>query len=91
MELHIRKDLCRGCGLCVQSCPAGAISIRWDQAVIDQDKCNKCCLCLDICPQEAIVELKPIEKEELRSTVTSLNQKTSDLIERIENIRLRSR
>ena len=91
MELHIRKDLCRGCGLCVQNCPVGAIDIRWDQAVIDQSKCNQCRICLDVCPQGAIMELRPIAKAELRSTVNSLKQRTSDLTARIESMKLRAR
>ena len=84
--LKVIRDLCLGCGLCTENCPTGAIALRWDQAVIDQSKCNHCRLCLEICPRAAIVELVPVSEKELQATVTSLKQKTSDLIERIENL-----
>jgi ferredoxin len=86
MMLKVRRDMCLGCGLCAENCPTGAISLRWGQAVIDQSKCNHCRLCLDICPRAAIVELVPVSEKELQATVTSLKQRTSDLIERIENL-----
>ena len=85
--LKIRRDLCRGCGLCAENCPAGAIYISWGQALIDQSRCNNCCLCLDVCPQGAIVELIPASKTELQASVASLKQKTSDIIERIESLK----
>jgi ferredoxin len=88
--LVIRRDLCRGCGLCVENCPMGAISTRWEQAVIDQSRCNHCRLCLDVCPQGAIVELIPASKIELQASVASLKQKTSDIIERIESLKKQS-
>ena len=84
--IQVRRDLCLGCGLCAQTCPTGAISLSWDNAEIDQSRCTQCRLCLDVCPQGAIVELVPVSKNELQATVTSLKQKTSDLIERIENL-----
>jgi len=88
--LKIRRDLCRGCGLCAENCPSGAIYISWGQAVIDQSRCNNCCFCLEVCPQEAIVELIPASKIELQTSVASLKQKTSDIIERIESLKKQS-
>ena len=85
--LQIRKDLCLGCGVCVNSCPLQAMSLIWDQAVIDQSRCNQCRLCLEACPQGAVVALVPVSKNELETTVISLKQKTNDLIERIERLR----
>ena len=87
--LQVRKELCLGCGLCAQSCPRQAISFIWNKAEIDQSRCNQCRLCLEVCPQEAIVEMIPISKDRLQATVTSLKQKTNDLLERIERIESR--
>lgn len=85
--LKVREDLCLGCGLCVQSCPTGAISLLWDQAKIDQDKCNLCRLCQEVCWQGAIVERVPVSREEMTATVSSLRQRTDDLLERIERLK----
>ena len=83
----IRKDLCVGCGLCGDNCPTGAISLRWGQAVIDHSRCNQCRICVDICPRGAIVEMVPVSKEELQATIVSLKQKTSEIIDRIGNLK----
>ncbi|MBN2144401.1 MAG: 4Fe-4S binding protein [Candidatus Aureabacteria bacterium] len=50
----IDRKKCVGCGACVDVCPAGAISIVDDKAVIDADKCMDCGECMQICPQDAI-------------------------------------
>jgi NAD-dependent dihydropyrimidine dehydrogenase PreA subunit len=56
MSLKINPEKCEGCGLCVPACPAQAISISGDQAVIDQTRCDECLLCLDECPTKAIYQ-----------------------------------
>ena len=85
--LQVRKDLCLGCGLCAESCPQQAISLRWGQAQIDQNRCNRCNLCLDVCPQGAIVSLTPVSRRELQETVAGLKSKTDDIIARIEKLK----
>jgi len=85
--LQIRKSLCVGCGLCTESCPQQAISLPWGHAEIDQSWCNQCHLCVGVCPQGAIVEMVPVSKKELQTTLVSLKQKTDNLIERIERLK----
>lgn len=45
---------CRGCGLCVEKCSFGAISLADFRAVIDVSLCQDCGKCIDICPLGAI-------------------------------------
>ncbi|HEY33085.1 MAG TPA: 4Fe-4S binding protein [Dehalococcoidia bacterium] len=85
--LRIKKSLCLGCGLCVESCPRQAITIITSTAEINQARCNQCRLCLEACPQEAIVESRPVSEAELASEVGSLKQTADDLIKRIEKLR----
>lgn len=53
---EVDEDACTGCGLCVELCPAGAVSIRGGVAGIDRDSCTSCGACRDECPQGAIYE-----------------------------------
>jgi ferredoxin len=55
MVAIVNKDLCTGCGQCVDSCPVEAISMNDnDIAVVDPDTCVDCGDCVDICPVDAI-------------------------------------
>ena len=52
----INADECTGCEACVDECPAEAIEMKGDIAVIDADLCTECGACIDVCPAEAITE-----------------------------------
>ncbi|MBE0479981.1 MAG: 4Fe-4S binding protein [Dehalococcoidia bacterium] len=86
--LRVREDSCFGCGLCVQSCPRGAISIISTTARIDQHRCDQCRICQDVCPQDAIVYAAPLSERELRSAINGLKERTGDVIARIDRLRL---
>jgi ferredoxin len=87
LVLRVRKDLCLGCGLCAESCPRQAISLRSGQAQIDQNRCNRCGLCLNVCPQGAILELMPVSRHELQATVAGLKGRAEDIIARIDKLK----
>lgn len=49
----VDSDRCTACGVCVEVCPNGAISIG-EIACIDQRKCIGCGRCIAECPQSAL-------------------------------------
>ncbi|NLF80408.1 MAG: 4Fe-4S binding protein, partial [Clostridia bacterium] len=49
-------DSCRGCTLCIRSCPVDAISGKnKERHVIDQDKCINCDACIRACKFNSII------------------------------------
>lgn len=50
----IDAERCTGCGVCVELCQLGAISLVADQAHVSEELCNGCGLCLDGCPENAV-------------------------------------
>jgi heterodisulfide reductase subunit A-like polyferredoxin len=56
--VSIDKDLCRGCGRCVNACPYRAVSFHINSlgagyAVVDEALCKGCGNCISICPSDA--------------------------------------
>jgi uncharacterized protein (DUF362 family)/NAD-dependent dihydropyrimidine dehydrogenase PreA subunit len=47
---------CRGdaCGLCVRSCPAGAVTMTGAGPVVDRRACVECLCCHEVCPERAV-------------------------------------
>lgn len=69
-KVHIDKEKCKGCGLCVHVCPHNALVLLDEVnmkglkyvAVPDPDKCTGCGLCYIVCPDCAL-EVKEGEKK----------------------------
>ena len=59
MSVIVLEDKCRGCSICVKSCPFEALTMN-DRLAEVGDGCTECGVCVEKCPFEAIV--KP-EKE----------------------------
>ncbi|MGD9558922.1 MAG: indolepyruvate ferredoxin oxidoreductase subunit alpha [Mangrovibacterium sp.] len=53
MTVKVDENKCTGCGLCVDVCPVGAITVD-TVAKIDVGLCRSCGVCIDECPAEAI-------------------------------------
>jgi uncharacterized Fe-S center protein len=49
---------CRGCGICANLCPAGAIKIVNGKAQINLDKCFGCSICQLKCPYKCLIPKK---------------------------------
>lgn len=53
MVAIVNADECTACGICVESCPVGAIKMD-KSAVVNADECTGCGACEGECPSGAI-------------------------------------
>lgn len=62
MRTVCSKDMCAGCGACIESCSKKAICLMEDvqayNAVIDEDKCIDCGRCSSVCPKNHPAEFR---------------------------------
>jgi ferredoxin len=50
----VLEDVCKGCNICVESCPVGAMSATDKIPVINRKMCIQCYCCQELCPNNAI-------------------------------------
>jgi len=54
MSAVVNQDLCDGCGVCYNMCPAMAIMIILNKATVKSDMCLNCGSCVEACPKNAV-------------------------------------
>ena len=54
MVAKVNTEECTGCGICVDECPATAIELKKEMAIVDEEECTECGTCVDSCPNSAI-------------------------------------
>jgi ferredoxin len=78
---RVDRDLCVGCGVCVENCPQGAIDLVRGIAVINPERCVSCGQCISVCPRGAIRET--VTASELRQEVQAMGRQIDDILDRL--------
>ena len=49
---------CTACGMCISTCPEGALRRAPKRPVLVASRCTSCLACIEICPVDAIASLE---------------------------------
>ena len=81
--IKIDEEKCDGCGLCIPSCPEGALQIVGGKAkLVKESFCDGLGACLGGCPQGALViEEKEVEEYDEEGVITHIREKSPELLE----------
>jgi len=86
--IQIDEEKCDGCGLCIPSCPEGALQIvnttKGPKArVVKENFCDGLGACLGECPQGALmIETKEVEQYDEEGVIAHIRQKSPELLKR---------
>lgn len=78
----VKAEDCVACGMCVDVCPVGAISMNGSAAIIEEKTCIRCGQCHDTCPREAIRH----DSERIPQEVEANVAWTKDLLRHFESV-----
>ncbi len=70
----INEKDCVGCGVCVENCPVGTISLENGVAIIDMVNCIHCGICHDICSEGAVKHDGEKIPDEVQANVTKTKE-----------------
>jgi ferredoxin len=82
--IKIDEDKCNGCGLCIPSCPEGALQIINGKAKLVKDNfCDGLGACLGECPQHAmVIEERVTEEYDEPGVIAYLSKQSPELVEK---------
>jgi ferredoxin len=82
--IKIDEEKCDGCGLCIPSCPEGALQIVNGKAkLVKENFCDGLGACLGECPQGALtIEEKEVEGYDEEGVIAHLKEKSPELLEK---------
>jgi len=83
-DIIINVEKCKGCELCMEACPEGALELSkhvnqkgYLYSVKVEDTCTGCTSCALVCPDGAITVYRKIEGK--RELLTKVSNVTSDM------------
>jgi len=82
--IKIDEEKCDGCGLCIPSCPEGALQIVDGKAkLVKENFCDGLGACLGECPQGALtIEEKEVEEYDEEGVIAHVKEKSPELLEK---------
>ncbi len=63
--LKVDRETCTGCGLCIQVCPFGALTLDNENIIVVSEACNGCGACVPECPSGSLSLPEPEKKPEI--------------------------
>jgi pyruvate formate lyase activating enzyme len=63
---------CNHCGICVSSCPYGALSIQDMYVVWDESHCHECDACIHVCPQNSSPHVHEMTTEQIWKVISQV-------------------
>ena len=63
------QNLCNFCGICVASCPSGALTLKEGKVFWDEATCQTCDTCTTACPNRASPKVKEMSAREVYARV----------------------